>query len=233
MRREYGKLQQVQQQNQALQQRISNLTQWAQSDPDRYRKALIETGGLSEAEAERYVQQKFGNSGGVREEVQPAPTQPVQQPMQPPVNPIDQLAAQEVLAEKRAVMKTRADAIREYIEKNPEADRNSLNLTFQLAGKIERETGVSPAEAIAEAEGRVLGSDEKIKQARKQGELSGLAKASSTASSAMRSPSGRSTQAGETEPDVPDDEWQAAKAAGFKSKKDYVAYSGSRTSSVE
>ena len=217
-KREYGKLQQVQKEMDALKKQYESVSDWVARDPARYKQALIDTSGYTEYEAEQLTKQVYPTWQGAN--VQQQPQQGYQQ-----VDPVKKMAAEELLAEREAKIKQRESSIKTFISEHPELNREQALLVFQAGGMIERasEGKLTPREAIELAYKRNFKPESISKEAEELGELRGLSQASSVASSIYSPPRGTTPKASQ-EPNIPDDEWIAAQNMGFKSKSEYALY---------
>lgn len=226
MKREYGKLQQVQKEMQKLQSQYGTVSNWIMRDPVTYKKALMETSNYTEYEADQIVRQQHPNWQGsfTTQNTGQAQSPMVRQPAFTP-DPVKQLAAQELLAEKEAKIRSRQDSIRDFINEHTELSNEEHNLIFQAAGMIERNSkgSMTPKEAIELAYKRNFKPELLLKEAEETGELKGLSQASSIASSISTPPKGSITKSVK-EPYVPEDEWSMAQSMGFKSKSEYALY---------
>lgn len=226
MKREYGKLQQVQKELQKLQSQYGTVSNWIMRDPVTYKKALMETSNYTEYEADQIVRQRHPNwqSSFTTQNTGQVQNPTVQQPMFTP-DPVKQLAAQELLAEKEAKIRDRQNSIRDFINEHTELSNEEHNLIFQAAGMIERNSkgSMTPKEAIELAYKRNFKPELLLKEAEENGELKGLSQASSIASSISTPPKG-SINKSVKEPYVPEDEWIMAQSMGFKSKSEYSLY---------
>jgi len=220
LKREKGKLKQVQEQLKQLKGQYENVSGWVAKDPERLKNALIETSGYTPEQAEQYVSQ-------FRQPQTDSSLTKTQGESQAYVDPLDQLADQEARSVAKVRVVNRQQAIQKFIDDNQgnesPLENDDLEVLFARAGKLERKEGLTPAEAIKKAYTKIFDSDKLIEEAREEGELSGLATASSVGSSVMSSPLG--TQPKRTaEPNVPNDEWETAQSLGFKDKAEYVLY---------
>ena len=222
LKREKGKLKQVQAQLKQLERyknQYENVSSWIAKDPERLKNALIETSGYTPEQAEQYVSQlrpNHNDSSLTKTQIQPQY-----------VDPLDQLADQEARRYYKTKVINRQEAIKKFIDDNQVSDNplpsNKLDILFSYAGTLETEEGLSPEQSIAEAHKALFNRQALIKDAEEQGELRGLATASSIGSSVMSSPLG--TQPKKTvEPEVPTQEWEEAQRAGFTDKAEYILY---------
>ncbi len=212
-KREYGKLQQVQKEMDALKRQYESVSGWIAKDPERYKQALIETSGYSDYEAEQLTKSVY-------------PTwQNTNVQSQPQVDPVKKMAAEELLAEREAKIRKRESSIKEFLYEHPELNKEQALLVFSAGGLIERSSDgrLSPKEAIEEAYRRNFKPESIAREAEERGELRGLSQASSIASSIQSPPRGTLPQT-EKEPNIPEDEWKAAQSMGFKSKSEYALY---------
>jgi hypothetical protein len=221
LKREKGKLKQVQEQLKQLKNQYDSVTSWVSSDADRLKEALVHTSGYTPEQADQYVAQYFQN----RKDSSLTKTQV--QPQSQYVDPLDQLADQEARSFYKVKVINRQQAIQKFIDDNQSSEKPlpgaDLDLLFSYAGRLEKSGGLSPEQAISEANKVLFNRDELIKNAQEEGELRGLATASSIGSSVMSGPLG--TQPKRTvEPEVPSAEWEEAQSLGFKDKAEYVLY---------
>jgi len=220
LKREAGKLRQVQEQLKQLKNQYDNVSSWVASDPARLKEALVNTSGYTPEQADQYIAQHFQN----RKDSSLTKTQ--EQP-QAYVDPLDQLADQEARSFYKVKVVNRQQAIQKFIDNNLSSEKplpsTDLDILFSYAGRLEKVNGLAPEQAIEEANKVLFNREELIKNAEEQGELRGLATASSVGSSTMSSPLG--TQPKRTvEPDIPAQEWEEAQRAGFTDKAEYVLY---------
>jgi hypothetical protein len=219
-RREAGKLKQVQQQLEKVRSQYASVANWIASDRSRYKQALIETSGLTEAQAEQYATQAFPEAEKKAEGSTGVQQQPVQK--QPFIDPIDQLADQESRARSREIVLERKNSIQEFVDNHIDLQQGDLNLVLSAAGRLEAKSkgSLRPKQALERAYNLIIDSDKLINKAREEGELQGLATASSVASSVSSSPSGTTTTQGDNDwSGIPDEERAEAQKFGFKASE--------------
>ncbi len=123
------------------------------------------------------------------------------------------------------LIRERQGSIQEFIESNSNLTPEQQNIVFQTAGYLERTSKgtLTPKQAIETAYNRIFKTDDLVSQAREDGELQGLAQASSVASGRMSSPTGANVTKG-NDPYVAPEEWEQAQKLGFKDKSEYLQY---------
>jgi hypothetical protein len=224
LKREKGKLKQVQEQLKQLQNvksQYDNVSSWIAKDPERLKNALIETSGYTPEQAEQYVNQMRKQSADS------SLTKTNEQPQTQYVDPLDRLADEELRREKKNLIIKRQNALKKFIEDNQTSEKPlspiDLELVYTFAGRLESSNGLPTEQALDEAKRRLFQSDKLIESAREEGELQGLATASSIGSSIMSSPLGTQPKR-PIEPNVPNNEWETAQSYGFTDKAEYVLY---------
>lgn len=223
LKSEEGRLKQVREQLNQIKNQYDTVTTWVAKDANRMKDALINTSGYTEEQADAYIKQYYKDRSSLTTE-----GQQTQQAQQTYVDPLDQLADQEMKRDYRKKAMDRRDVNLKFLQENQTSDNPlpayKLDLLFTLAGTLESEENLTPEQSLREAKDRLYNKNKLIKDAREEGELQGLATASGVGSSIVSGSLGTQPRV-KNEPFVSDDEWKIAQELGaFKDKTEYVLY---------